>query len=243
MLDKKEKIIIEELEDLAIDSNICPLSANIREIWLQYLENNIILDNGQMVYLNYPKDVKDKIFDYFQRILIEFIENEKKLNECYEIKNIYALHYNNINNTSKYVKINFDIIVSMDRVNKYIWNISKLLVDDIESYEKYMCWQNKTTNIKSQIRDEWKLIYAIRNEIEHPENLNTTFFERIGENIVTPQIIYKSKKYDLLEMATKSLQCVSIFLKIIIGASFLYSKYLVAFTDETRTKLFLNQET
>ena len=29
MLDKKEKIIIEELEDLAIDSNICPLSANI----------------------------------------------------------------------------------------------------------------------------------------------------------------------------------------------------------------------
>ena len=159
-----------------------------------------------MVYLNYPKDVKDKIFDYFQRILIEFIENEKKLNECYEIKIIYALHYNNINNTSKYVKINFDIIVSMDRVNKYIWNISKLLVDDIESYEKYMCWQNKTTNIKSQIRDEWKLIYAIRNEIEHPENLNTTFFERIGENIVTPQIIYKSKKYDLLEIATKSLQ-------------------------------------
>lgn len=83
----------------------------------------------------------------------------------------------------------------------------------------------------------------IINEIEHPENLNTTFFERIGENIVTPQIIYKSKKYDLLEIATKYLQCVSIFLKIIIGASFLYSKYLVAFTDETRTKLFLNQET
>lgn len=75
MLDKK--IIIEELEDLAIDSNICPLSANIREIWLQYLENNIILDNGQMVYLNYQKDVKDKIFDYFQRILIDLLKMKR----------------------------------------------------------------------------------------------------------------------------------------------------------------------
>ena len=138
--------------------------------------------------------------------------------------------------------MNFDIIINMDRVYKYLWNISKLLVDGIESYENYMMWQKQTTNIKDEIREEWNLIYSIRNEIEHPKNLTTTFFERIGNNIIVPQIIYKNKKYDLLQLATKSIQCVYIFVKAIIGASILYSKYVVAFTDEERTKIFLNEK-
>lgn len=138
--------------------------------------------------------------------------------------------------------MNFDIIINMDRVYKYLWNISKLLVDGIESYENYMMWQKQTTNIKDEIREEWNLIYSIRNEIEHPKNLTTTFFERIGNNIIVPQIIYKNKKYDLLQLATKSIQCVYIFVKAIIGASILYSKYVVPFTDEERTKIFLNEK-
>ena len=45
-----------------------------------------------------------------------------------------------------------------------------------------------------------------------------------------------------LQLATKSIQCVYIFVKAIIGASILYSKYVVAFTDEERTKIFLNEK-
>ena len=240
MMNNKGVFIIEELSDLAIDNHKSPFSAKVREIWLQYSTENPILNNGQMVCLKYPNNVKDKIFDYFQKILTEFIEDENRLNECFEIKNKYIMHIDNVNNTNKYVRTIFDVIISMDRVNKYIWNISKLLVDNIESYESYIAWQRKTINIPENVRAEWNLIYNIRNTIEHPENLTTTFFKRRGENSEIPQIIYKEKEYDLFELGMESLQCVYIFLETIIGASFLYSKYIVVFTDETRTKLFKN---
>ena len=78
MKDKKEIFIVEELEDLSINPKICPLSADIREICIKHLRTNPILDNGQMVCLNCTEDIQIKIFDFFQKILIEFIESEKK---------------------------------------------------------------------------------------------------------------------------------------------------------------------
>lgn len=46
---KNNRFIIERLEDLSIDLNICTLSAKVQEIWIKYSGNNYILDNGQMV--------------------------------------------------------------------------------------------------------------------------------------------------------------------------------------------------
>lgn len=232
------KFTMEKAEDLSFDENKCTLSSEIRRKLFQYSDNNLVLDNGQMVLLNYPNSIKEKILDYCLKILIEFIESEKSLNQCYEIKNKYIKHEDDINNTNIYVKKLCDIIVNMDRANKYIWNISKLLVDRIESYKEYILWQEQVTNIEKDIRDKWDLVYDIRNEIEHPKNLKTTFFTRKRGKTISPEIIYNGINYDLLELSKNSLECVYIFFNTVMGASFLNSKYVIAFTDKERKILY-----
>lgn len=233
-----EEFIIERVEDLSFDKDVCPLSEEARKIWMQYTDNNIILDNGQMVCLNFTQEIKDKISDHCKNILTEFIESEKNFQKCCQIRDRYISNIDDINNTSSYVKLIFNIIIDMDRANKYLWNISKILVDNIEEYKQYVSWQEQTTKIGKEIREKWNLVYNIRNEIEHPTTLRTTSFARVKGGSVIPQIIYEGKNYDLLEIAKDALECVYIFLKAIMGASFLYSKYVVAFTDESRKILY-----
>ena len=82
--------IIEHVADLSFDPKQCPLSKKIRETWIKLIStNNPIMDNGQMVCLIIPGEIRNKIFDYGQKVLIEFIESEKMLNECDSIKNKY----------------------------------------------------------------------------------------------------------------------------------------------------------
>ena len=239
-----ENYIIEQVTDLSFGPQYCPLSKKIREIWIKMIStNNPIMDNGQMVCLNTPDEIRNKIFDYGQRILMEFIESEKMLSECYSIKNKYISNKDNINNTNLYVKNIFNIVVNMDRSYKYLWNIVKDLIDNVESYKEYESWQNKTTKIEKEINDKWGLIYNIRNEIEHPKNIRTTMFSRVNGESVIPQIIYENKSYDLLEIANDALQCMCIYFCIIIQAAFLNSKYVVAFTDESRKIIYGSEKT
>lgn len=238
MLKTNNEFIIEKAEDLSINKNECPISAEIQEMWIKHSTKNPILENGQMVCLNCDDEIMTKIATYFHRMLIEFIQTERNLNECYLIMKDYIVNIDNINNTSKYVKLIFDIIINMDRAYKYVWNIAKLLNDNIESYTGFTSWQKGKIKVSQEVIDNWDFIYSVRNLIEHPESLDTTFFKRNGANIITPKIIIDNKKYDLLQLGEKSLQSIFILSKGIIGASFLYSKYVVAFTDETRTKLF-----
>lgn len=231
--------IIEQVSDLSFDPQKHPLSKEIREIWINLIStDNPILDNGQMVCLTVPDEIKNKIFDYGQKILMEFIESEKMFNECYIIKNKYISNEDNSNNTNSYVKNAFNIIVNMDRAYKYLWNITKDLIDNIKSYKDYISWQTKTTKIRTEINEKWNLIYDIRNEIEHPENIRTTMFFRTNGGSVIPQIIYRNKSYDLLELAQDSLQCMCVYFCVIFQAAFLNSKYVVAFTDESRRKIY-----
>lgn len=188
-----EEFIIEKAEDLSFNKNICPLSEEVKKIWIQYSHNNVILDNGQMVCLNFTEQVQEKILGYCQNILIEFIGAEKSFAKCCEIRDKYIANIDDINNTSSYVKNIFNIIVDMDRANKYLWNISKILVDNIEKYKDYISWQEKTTKIGKEIREKWNLVYNIRNEIEYPKSLKTTSFARIKGGSVVPQIIYEEK--------------------------------------------------
>ncbi|MBE6147754.1 MAG: hypothetical protein E7168_05450 [Firmicutes bacterium] len=224
--------------DLTTNKVETPLSYEIQQMWTQYSTKNIILDNDQMIYLNCKDEIIKIVSDYMHKILIEYIESEKNLNECYEIKNKYISNIDNVNNTSKYVKKLCDIIVNMDRVYKYVWNIAKLLNDDIESYDKFITWQNGKIDIEKSILDGWKFIYSVRNVIEHPENLKTTFFKKNELYVKTPKIILNNTEYDLLELGEKSLQYVFVLSRAIISAAFLYSKYVICFTDETRTRLY-----
>lgn len=235
---QKEEFILEKAEDLSINKNECPLSSKIREIWIQYSTKNPILDNGQMVCLNYNDNIEIKIMNHFQRLLIEYIESEKTLNECRLIKTKYESNTDNINNSSKYVKLIFDIIVNMDRCYKYVWNIAKLLNDNIKSYKNFTEWQQGKIKVDPEVLKEWDFIYSIRNKIEHPEDLNTTSFQRTLNGSKSPKIIIKEKEYDLLELGEKSLISVLVISKAIIAISFLYSKFAIYFTDETRTTLY-----
>jgi len=233
-----KEFIVERATDLSFDKYICPFSEEVMQIWTQYSSSNIILDNGQMVCLNLTQEIEEKISDNCKNILTEFIEAEKNFQKCCEIKDRYISNIDDINNTSSYVKLIFNIIIDMDRANKCLWNISKILVDNVEEYKQYVLWQEQTTKIGKEIREKWNLVYNIRNVIEHPTTLRTTSFARVKGGSVIPQIIYEGKNYDLLEIAKDALECVYIFLKAIMGASFLYSKYVVAFTDESRKILY-----
>lgn len=131
----------------------------------------------------------------------------------------------------------------MDQVNKNTWNICKLLNDDVEGYNDYLQWQKDKINIDSKIYDDWSIIYNIRNEIEHPgNNLFPTLITKVNNVVIMPTITYKGKKYDLLSLAKQSLEIASIFARLIIGASFLYSKYTKAFTDENRMNIYIGKE-
>lgn len=216
----KDIFIVEELTDLRIDNQQCPISAKVYELFPKYFDSNIILESGEMICFCCPDKIKGQIFDFFQKILMEFIESEKKINECNNIKNKYIKHEDNSNNSNIYFKKISDIIINMDRANKYIHSISSLLVDGIKEYKKYIEWQENTIKIQENIRKEWELIYKIRCKLEHPEELKTTFFERRGETILVPKIIYKNVEYDLLELGEKSIQYVYIFLRLLLKKHF-----------------------
>lgn len=233
-----KKIIIEKAEDLTTNKSETPISFEIQKMWMQYSSKNIVLDNGQMLCLKCDDEIIANISEYMHNILIEYIQSEKNLNECYEITKKYIRNIDNINNTSIYVKKICDIIVNMDRVYKYIWNIAKILNDNIESYSEFISWQKKNIKIDEDIFNEWDFIYLVRNEIEHPKNLKTTFFKRNELSIKTPKIIFQGKEYDLLDLGEKTLKCVFILSKAIISVAFLHSKYVICFTDENRTKLY-----
>ena len=94
--------------------------------------------------------------------------------------------------------------------------------------------ERKNNKYKKKVKEKWNLIYNIRNEIEHPKELKTTCFFRENGKVVIPKIIYKSKNYDLLELAEDSLICVYIFFKTIMWGSFLHSKYVKLCTDESK---------
>ncbi len=231
--------IVEKVTDLSFDPQQCPLSKEIKETWIKLIStNNPIMDNGQMVCLNLSDEIRNKIFDYGQKILMEFIESEKLINECYSIKNKYISNEDDVNNTNSYLKNIFNIIVNMDRSYKYLWNIVKDLINNVESYKEYILWQKNTTKIGAEVYNKWDFIYNIRNEIEHPENIKTTMFSRVSGGSVIPQIIYKNKSYDLLEIANEALQCMCVYFCIIIQAALLNSKYVVAFTDESRKIIY-----
>jgi len=232
------KYVVERADDLSTNKFTTPFSFEIQKIWMKFSNKNIVLDNGQMILLKCKDDLIVDISDYFNKILIEFIQSEEYLKECYDIRDRYISNKDNINNTSRYIKKLCDIIVNMDRVYKYVWNIAKILNDDIESYNKYLAWQSDKIKFNNDVLEGWKLVYSIRNELEHPKNIKTTFFRRIESNVILPKIIFNAKEYDLLELSEKALQYAFIILKSIIPVAFLYSKYVICFTDESRTKLY-----
>lgn len=232
------KFIIEKAEDLTTNRLKTPFSFEIQKMWQRFSSKNIILDNGQMILLKCEDDIITNISDYFNKILIEFIQSEENLNDCYDIKDRYASNIDHINNTNKFVKKICDIIVNMDRVYKYVWNIAKILNDDMDSYNKFLLWQKDKIKINNNVSEGWNLIYSLRNEIEHPQKMKTTFFKRTKSYIILPKAIVDSKEYDLLELGEKALLYAFILSKSIISASFLYSKYVTCFTDESRTKLY-----
>jgi len=236
-----KKFILEKAEDLTINKEEMPLSYEVQLMWMKYHGNNIILNNGQMVCMNYSNDIEIKISEFLHKMFVEFIESEKNINKSKKIKSDYIANTDNINNSSIYVKSIMDIIVNMDRAYKYAWNIAILLNEDVEEYKKFLIWQKDKLNISQDVYDVWELIYNIRNNIEHPVKLQTTFFRRNNGNVISPKIIYEGNEYDMLELGESAMKSVLILSQRIIAVSFLCGKYTVAFTDEARKKLFVSK--
>lgn len=237
----KPKFIVEEMPDLTTNEIENPLATKFRNEMIRYSSNNIVLENGQMIFIDLGKDIQEKIFECNMEIFSNILRSEKMLIECSNMIKKYEMTGNNYSTSFK--KNCFDIIIYMDQVNKNIWNICKLLNDDVEGYNDYLQWQKDKINIDSKIYDDWSIIYNIRNEIEHPgNNLFPTLITKVNNVVIMPTITYKGKKYDLLLLAKQSLEIASIFARLIIGASFLYSKYTKAFTDEYRMNIYTGKE-
>ena len=234
---KNPDFIIEKMPDLTINEIENPLATKFRHEVIRYSSDNIILENGQMIVIDLTKDIQDKVIEYNMEIFFNILRSEKLIVECANIIENYKMTGNN--NSISFMKNCFDIIIYMDQAYKYIWNICKLLNDGVDSYNDYIEWQKGKIDVDPTIYNNWSTIYHIRNEIEHPSNsLSPTFLTKIKNIVVTPTITYNNKKYDMLNLAKSSIEILYTFAHLIIGASFLYSKYIVIFTDESRTKIF-----
>ncbi len=236
-----DKFVVEEMPDLTTNIKNNPYASQFRNELLRYSSNNIVLENGQMIYIDLSQELIKSISEYNMEIFINILRSENKIIECEKIIDDYKISGKNNSNT--YIKNCYDVIINMDQVYKYVWNICKLLNDDVEGYNDYLQWQKDKINIDSKIYDDWSIIYNIRNEIEHPgNNLFPTLITKVNNVVIIPTITYKGKKYDLLSLAKQSLEIASIFARLVIGASFLYSKYTKAFTDENRMNIYIGKE-
>ena len=235
---KKPEFIVEAMPDLTTNEKENPIATKFRDEIIRYSNNNVVLENGQMIYIELSKDVQEKIFEYNMEIFSNILRSEKLLIECKKIIEDYKLTGNN--NSASFRKNCYDIIMNMDLVNKYVWNICKLLNDGVDGYKDYLEWQKDKINLDTNIYERWSIIYNIRNEIEHPSHsLSPTFLKKSNENIMLPTITYNNQKYDMLGLAMNSIEIAFIFARLVIGASFLYSKYTLTVTDENRTNLFI----
>ena len=230
--------ILEAINDLSFNDEEYPLSSEIKRLFIQYMSDNVKLDNGQRLLLKYPPNIKDKMFNNCHRSIIEFIECEKLLKKCYEIRDNYLAGTNNENNTTSYVKSICNIIVNMDRVNKYIMNVVNIHIDNISKYSKYKDWVIQNTNISEDIIEKWLFVYKIRSEFEHPEEIQTTNFSHGSKRTKCPEILIEGKTYDLLTLAEDAVFSIALFYKVIISTALLHSKYLILYTDEKGKNLY-----
>ena len=233
-----KKFVIEEMPDLSINTKDNPYATKFRDEMLKYFSNNIILENGQMIYIELSKDLRQIINGYIMDIFINILRSENLIIDNKKIIEEYIK--TSKNNSSSFIKNCYEIITSMDQANKMIWNICKKLNDNVNSYNSYLIWQEGKFNIDKKIYDDWDIIYKVRNEIEHPSGLlSPTFLCKLPNGkIGLPIIKWDKKKYDLQNIAEHSIKIISIFARLVIASSFLYSKYTLAVTDKTRTILY-----
>lgn len=233
-----DKFIVEEMPDLTTNIKNNPYASQFRNELLRYSSNNIVLENGQMIYIDLSQELIKSISEYNMEIFINILRSENKIIECEKIIDDYKISGKNNSNT--YIKNCYDVIINMDQVYKYVWNICKLLNDNLSNYSMYIEWQKDKINVGEKIYEDWDRIYQIRNCLEHPEKLlsSTMLTKTVDKVILKPTILWKEKRYDLLWLARQSIQISYIFARLIIGASFLYSKYTKVITDENRTWLY-----
>lgn len=233
-----DKFVVEEMPDLTINIKNNPYASQFRNELLRYSSNNIVLENGQMIYIDLSQKLIKSISEYNMEIFINILRSENKIIECEKIIDDYKISGKNNSNT--YIKNCYDVIINMDQVYKYVWNICKLLNDNLSNYSMYIEWQKDKINVDEKIYEDWDIIYQIRNCLEHPEKLlsSTMLTKTVDKVILKPTILWKEKRYDLLGLARQSIQISYIFARLIIGVSFLYSKYTKVITDENRTCLY-----
>ena len=236
------KYIIEEMPDLSTDSKNNPYATKFRNEMLRYFSNNIVLENGQMISIDLPKELEITINEYLMGIFTNILRSENLIADCKKIVDEYK--NTSKNNSNSFIKNCYEVITNMDKANKMVWNICQKLNDGVGSYDSYIKWQKDKINVDKEIYDDWTIIYNVRNEIEHPkELLSASLLRKVSNNkIELPSIDWDGKKYDLFSMARQSIEIVSIFARLVIGASYLYSKYTLVLTDETRTSLFINKD-
>lgn len=191
-----------------------------------------------MIYIDLSQELIRSINGYNMEIFINILRSENIIMKCEKIVDEYE--HSGKNNFYTYIKNCYEVIINMDQVHKYVWNICKLLNNNLPNYSLYKEWQKDKINIDEEIYKSWDRIYQIRNCLEHPGKLlSPTLLAKKSENeILKPTILWEEKRYDLLELAKQSIQISYIFARLVIGSSFLYSKYTKVITDENRTSIY-----
>ena len=164
-----DKFVVEEMPDLTTNIKNNPYASQFRNELLRYSSNNIVLENGQMIYIDLSQELIKSISEYNMEIFINILRSENKIIECEKIIDDYRISGKNNSNT--YIKNCYDVIINMDQVYKYVWNICKLLNDNLSNYSMYIEWQKDKINVDEKIYEDWDRIYQIRNCLEHPEKL------------------------------------------------------------------------
>ena len=105
----KPKFIVEEMPDLTTNEIANLLATKFRNEMIRYSSSNIVLENGQMIFIDLGKDIQEKIFECNMEIFSNILRSEKILIECSNMIKKYEMTGNNYSTSFK--KNCFDIII------------------------------------------------------------------------------------------------------------------------------------
>ncbi len=223
-----------------LDFSNSKFAVAFNELFIKYSNDTIEVNNNERIFMKTPKSIRETITGYEMSILTKYVRSEKYLNECIDMENKYAQDQSE-NPSLHFIENIYEIIKLQIISSREAWEILKLLIDEkIESHKELKKWCEGKYNNYDKILDEFKKLYDIRGEIEHPgKNIPTTMLQKIGDKVILPTITFKSGTYNVFDLAVGCLNVSFQTQKMLIELGFYYSKYITAMSEGG--SLYINQ--
>lgn len=217
-----------------LDFKNSPYTSLFQKIMLNCSYNDVTIGD-KLLIMEIPDKENELIRNHFLNIFIRWGKSENKINECIELAEEYKNCQQDqpFNPTYIHNENIYDIICWQIRSSREANEILNLLIDEkLKDHKELKQWCKGKFKDSDKIFDLIKKCYDIRGIIEHPEKIiHTTLFKKINNGITKPILNFNGEDIDVFELGKMVLDCNFIFQKMCIELGFLYSKYLVFYSE------------